>query len=179
MVKKIALIKGGLLFATVVAVLCGALTKPDEFRVERSIVIKARPEAIFPVIGDFHRATEWSPWDKLDPNLKRTFSGADSGKGAKYGWSGNNEVGEGSLEVLEFEPPTKVVMNLHFVRPMEGDNTVTYLLEPQGDATKMTWSLHGPNNFVAKVMQVFMNCEDMCGKSFERGLGNLKAICEK
>ncbi len=179
MVKKIAVIVGGILLAGLAVVLCLALTKSDEFRVERSTTIKAPPEKIFAVIGDFHRSPEWSPWEKMDPNIKRTYSGADSGKGAKYSWSGNDDVGEGSMEILEFYPPTKMLMNLHFVRPMGGDNTVEYVFEPQGDLTKMTWSMHGPNNFTSKVMQVFMNCEQMVGASFQEGLTSLKAICEK
>ncbi len=179
MIKKIAMIVGGVLLVGIVVVLSIAMTKPDIFAIERSVSIKAPPEKIFAVIGDFHRAPEWSPWEALDPQMKRSFSGSASGKGAIYSWSGNDEVGEGSMEVLEFNPPTKMVMNLHFVRPMEGDNAVEYVLVPEGEMTKMTWSMRGPNNFCGKVMQVFMNCEAMCGKAFEDGLAKLKAVCEK
>jgi uncharacterized protein YndB with AHSA1/START domain len=179
MIKKIALVVGGILLAGVAIVLCLALTKPDQFVVERSTVIKAPAEEIFAVIGDFHRSPEWSPWEKLDPNMKRTYSGSASGKGAVYSWTGNDQVGEGSMEILEFNPPSKMVMNLHFVKPMAGDSVVEYTLEPQGDSTKMTWLMHGPNDFMGKVMQVFMNCQDSCGKAFEDGLANLKAVCEK
>lgn len=179
MFKKIAIIVGAIAVACIATVLCIALTKPDQFAVERATLINAPPEKIFAVIGDFHRSPEWSPWEKLDPNMKRTYSGSASGKGAIYSWSGNDQVGEGRMEVLEFNPPAKMVMNLHFVRPMEGDNLVEYVLEPQGEMTKMTWSMRGPNNFASKVMQVFMNCQEMCGRAFESGLANLKAVCEK
>jgi uncharacterized protein YndB with AHSA1/START domain len=179
MIRKIALIAGAVVLLSAVVVLCIALTKPDEFRVETSTVIKAPPEKIFAVIGDLHRSPEWSPWENLDPNIKRTYKGPATGKGSVYTWSGNAEVGEGWIEVLEFDPPTKMVMNLHLVTPMEGDNTVEYVLQPQPDGTKMTWSMHGRNNLVGKIMQVFMNCEDMCGDAFQRGLANLKALCEK
>lgn len=179
MLKKIALVGAGVFVAAIGIILCLALTKPDEFRVERSIVIKAPAEKIFAVVSDFHRSPEWSPWEKVDPNIKRTLSGSESGKGAKYSWVGNEEVGEGNMEITEVDAPNKVVMNLHFDKPMEGDSTVVYLLAPQDDSTKMTWTMSGPNNFMSKVMSVFMNCDEMIGKSFEEGLASLKSVCEK
>lgn len=179
MIKKVALIAGGLILAGVVAVLAIAMTKPDEFVVVRSTSIKAPPEKIFAVVSDFHRAPEWSPWENVDPKMKRSFSGAESGKGAKYLWEGNDDIGAGYMEILEFVPPSKVAMNLHFDRPMEGDSAVEYVLEPNGDITKFTWSMRGQNNFMGKVMQVFMNCDAMVGQAFDKGLANLKALCEK
>lgn len=179
MAKKVGLILGGIVLIALLIVGGLALTKPDEFRVERTAVVNAPPETIFAVIGDFRRSPEWSPWEKLDPNIKRTYSGPATGKGSVYAWSGNGQVGEGSMEVLEFNPPTKMVMSLNFVKPMQGKNTVEYTLEPQGEATKVTWLMYGPNDFMGKVMMVFMNCQDMCGKAFEEGLANLKRLCEK
>lgn len=179
MLKKVALAFVGLIVAAICAILCLALTKPDEFRVERSAVINAAPEKVFSVLSDFHRSPEWSAFEKLDPNVKRSFSGPESGKGARYSWVGNADAGEGYMEVTDLDPPSKLLLRLHFDKPMEGDSTVAYFLEPQDSATKMTWSMYGPNTFMSKVMQVFMNCDSMMGKFMEQGLANLKAICEK
>lgn len=179
MLKKVALALVGIFVAAIGVVLCLALTKPDEFRVERSAVINAAPDKIYAVVSDFHRSPEWSPFEKLDPNVKRSFSGPESGKGARYSWVGNADAGEGYMEVMELEPPTKLLLKLHFDKPMEGDSTVAYVLEPQDSATKMTWSMYGPNTFMGKVMQVFMNCDTMMGTFMEQGLANLKSICEK
>jgi len=177
--KKIAMIIGGILLVGIVVVLCMAMMKPDEFRVERSTVIKASPEEIFAVIGDLRRSTEWSPWEKLDPNIRRVYYGKERGKGASYAWEGNDEVGKGSMTISEYDPPRRMVMFLHFDKPMQGDNCVIYALSPQADGTKFTWTMFGPNPLLGKIMTVFMHCEDMCGKAFEEGLANLKGVCEK
>ena len=179
MLKRILLIAAGALVLGIATVLCLALTKSDEFVVQRSTVISAPPEKIYAIISNFHRSNEWSPWEKLDPNMKRTISGSESGKGAKYEWSGNADAGEGSMEIIDEDPPKKVQINLHFIKPMEGDSLIVYELVPQNDSTKMTWTMSGPNTFFGKVMQVFMSCDAMIGKSFEEGLANLKAACEK
>ena len=164
----------------VVAALLGyAATRPDTFSVQRAASIKAPPEKIFPLIDDFHRWTVWSPWEKLDPDMKRTFSGSAAGKGAAYAWQGNSKVGEGRMEILDDPAPSKIVIKLDFIKPFEGHNTATFLLVPKGEVTDVTWTMDGPSPFVSKLIGVFMNMDKMIGNDFETGLANLKAAAEK
>lgn len=156
-----------------------ATTRPDSFRVERSVVIKAAPEKIFPYFDDFKRWAAWSPWEKLDPSMKRSFSGAPSGRGAVYGWEGNGKVGAGRMEILESSAPNKLLIKLDFIKPFEGHNTAEYTLVPSGDATQVTWAMYGPSTYVTKLMGVFVSMDRMIGKDFEAGLANLKAAAEK
>ena len=164
----------------VVAALLGyAATRPDTFSVQRAASIKAPPEKIFPLIDDFHRWTVWSPWEKLDPDMKRTFSGSAAGKGAAYAWQGNSKVGEGRMEILDDPAPSKIVIKLDFIKPFEGHNTATFLIVPKGEVTDVTWTMDGPSPFVSKLIGVFMNMDKMIGNDFEAGLANLKAAAEK
>src|SRR5713101_5968441 len=138
-------------------VLILAATKPDTFRVQRAITVKAPPERIFPLINDFHQWGAWSPYENKDPAMKRSYSGADSGKGAVYAWDGNNNVGSGRMEILDASLPSKIVIKLDFFKPFEGHNTAEFTMLPQGDATNVTWLMHGPAPFMHRLMQVFMN----------------------
>ena len=165
--------------AFIVGVLAFAATKPDTFSVQRSASIKAPPEKIFAVINDFHRWPEWSPWEKLDPAMKRTQSGAASGKGAVYAWEGNSKAGDGRMEIIESTPASKVGIQLDFIKPFEGHNIAEFTFAPESDATRVTWTMHGPTPFVSKVMQVFVSMDTMIGKDFEAGLANLKTLTEK
>jgi uncharacterized protein YndB with AHSA1/START domain len=175
MLKTIAII----VVVAIAAVLGLAATKPDTFRVQRSATIKAPPDKVFALINDFRNWSQWSPWEKLDPAMKRTHSGPPSGKGAVYEWDGNKEVGAGRMEITEPTPPSKLVIKLDFIRPFEGHNTAEFTLQPQGDGTNLTWAMHGPAPFISKVMQVFFSMDGMIGKDFETGLANLKAVAEK
>jgi hypothetical protein len=167
-------------------VLISALRKPDDFRVQRVATIQAPAETIFSVINDFHRWGGWSPWENRDPAMKRSFSGAGSGKGAVYAWDGN-KVGSGSMEILDTSVPSKITIKLDFFKPFEGHNTAEFTMLPQGDATTtgttvgttVTWAMFGPAPFMSKLMQVFMNMDNMIGKDFETGLANLKKLTEK
>jgi len=169
--------------AIVVAVVLAALfayaaTRPDQFRIERSAVIKASPEKIFAYIDDFHRWPAWSPWEKIDPALKRSYSGPQSGKGAVYGWEGNSKVGSGRMEITESAAPSKVVIKLDFLKPFEAHNTAEFTLSPGVQGTSVTWAMFGPSPFVSKLMGIFFNMERMVGAQFGQGLANLKAITE-
>lgn len=175
MFKKIALA----VVVLVAAVLLFAATRPDSFRVQRSTSIKAPAEKIFPLIADFHAWGAWSPWEKLDPTMKRTHSGAPSGKGAVYAWDGNNEVGAGRMEIAEVSAPSKLSIKLDFSRPMEGHNTAEFTLVPKGDASEVTWAMFGPNPYLSKLIGLFLDMDKMIGKDFETGLANLKALAEK
>jgi hypothetical protein len=166
--------------AILIAALLGfAATKPNAFRVQRAAIIKASPEKVFPLINDFHTWSSWSPWENIDPAMKRSYSGVASGTGAIYEWVGNNKVGTGRMEITSTLPPSKVIIKLDFLKPMEGHNTAEFTLEPQGDSTNVTWAMYGPSQFVSKVFQVFVSMDNMLGKSFETGLANLKALAEK
>jgi uncharacterized protein YndB with AHSA1/START domain len=163
----------------IAVVLVLALTKPDTFRVERAATINAAAEKIFPLISDFGQWMNWSPWEGRDPAMKRTYSGAERGKGAVYAWDGNKNVGSGRMEILEASSPSRIVIKLDFFKPFEGHNTAEFTMLPQGNATNVTWVMHGPAPFMSKVMLVFMNMDRMIGKDFEAGLANLKTITEK
>ncbi|MGB8605262.1 SRPBCC family protein [Bradyrhizobium sp.] len=160
-------------------VLILAATKPNTFSVLRATTVKAPPEKIFSLINDFHQWGTWSPYENKDPAMKRSYSGAASGKGAIYGWDGNKNVGSGRMEILDTSVPAKIVIKLDFFKPFEGHNTAEFTMLPQGDATNVTWAMYGPAPFMSKVMQVFMNMDNMIGKDFEIGLANLKSLTEK
>jgi len=163
----------------IAVVLILALSKPDIFRIQRVATIKAPAESIFALINDFHRWGSWSPWESKDPAMKRTFSGAESGKGAVYAWDGNKNVGSGRMEILDTSAPSKIVIKLDFFTPFEGHNTAEFTMLPQGDATNITWVMYGSASLMSKVMQVFINLDNMIGKDFEAGLANLKRLTEK
>ena len=156
-----------------------AASKPNTFSVRRATTVKAPPEKIFGLINDFHQWGTWSPYEHRDPAMKRTYSGAESGKGAVYAWQGNKNVGSGRMEILDASAPSKIVIKLDFFTPFEAHNTAEFTMLPQGDATLVTWLMHGPAPLMSKVMQVFINMDNMIGKDFEKGLANLKTIAEK
>src|SRR5574342_729748 len=163
----------------ILALLVFAATKPDTFRVERAASINAPPETIFALINDFHDWGSWSPFERLDPAMKRTYTGAPNGEGSVYEWKGNRKAGAGRMEIAESSPPSKVTIKLDFVRPMEGHNIIEFTLEPKGNATNVTWAMHGPSPYLAKVMSIFCSMDKMVGKEFETGLANLKSVAEK
>ncbi len=164
----------------IAVVLTLAANKPDTLRVQRAAAVKAPPENVFPLINDFHQWASWSPWEGKDPAMQRTFSGSPSGRGAVYAWDGNKNVGAGRMEILDASSPSKIIIKLDFFKPFEGHNTAEFTMLPQGDATtNITWAMHGPAPFMSKVMQVFMNMDNMIGKDFEIGLANLKRLAEK
>jgi hypothetical protein len=179
MVETIALAVVAVLAVVIVVVVILAALKPDSFRVERKAIVKADPGKVFPCINDFHNWAAWSPYEKIDPNMQKTFSGAASGKGAVYEWKGNNKAGTGRMEILESSAPNKVVIKLDFLKPFEGHNTSEFTMSPRGDATEVTWAMHGPSAFMMKVMHVFISMDKMMEKDFEEGLANLKAVVER
>lgn len=177
--KKIALGVVALLVVVILGILGYAATKPDIFRIERSITINAPADRIFPLINDMHSWHGWSPYENLDPNMKRTFSGPASGKGAVYEWSGNDQVGQGRMEVIDVKPPSTVTIKLSFIKPFQAENTAEFKLVPEGDSTKVTWAMFGPNDYMCKVMQTVFNMDAMCGKDFEKGLSSMKKAIEQ
>jgi uncharacterized protein YndB with AHSA1/START domain len=179
MLKTIVIVVLLLIAVPLAVVLALAATKPDTFRVERATAIKAPPEKIFPLINDFRSWEAWSPYEKKDPNMKRTLSGAAAGKGAVYEWDGDGNVGAGRMEITESSPSSKLELNLDMLKPLAAHNVVEFTLEPEGDATTVTWAMKGEAPYFAKVIHVFLDMDTMVGSDFEVGLANLKALAEK
>jgi uncharacterized protein YndB with AHSA1/START domain len=175
MAKKILL---GLV-TLVALLLVFATTRPDNFRVERSIGIKADPAKVYALLNDFHAFGSWSPWQKLDSAMKVSYAGAASGKGAIYTWEGNDYVGSGRMEILQTEPNSRVLVKLDFIQPFEGHNTSEYTLASAAGTTTVTWAMYGPSPYVSKLMGIFVSMDSMIGKDFEQGLANLKGVAEK
>jgi hypothetical protein len=166
----------------IVAIIAGvfaiAMTKPATFSVTRTLAIAAPPAKLQAMINDFHAWGAWSPWEKIDPNLQRTFSGPASGVGAVYEWKGNKSVGSGRMEVLGEESGQSVKIKLDFITPFEGHNITTFSFVPAGANTTVRWEMNGPNTMIGKVMSVFISMDAMIGKDFEKGLANMKAAAE-
>lgn len=175
MIKKTLL----LIAIFVAGVLGFATTKPDTFKVQREVSIKAPPQKVAALLTDFREWKSWSPWETLDPGMQRTYSGPDSGKGARYAWQGNDKVGAGRMEITEAAQPERTVIKLDFLKPFESHNTTTFTMTPEGDGTRVNWTMTGPSPYVSKVMTVFVSMDKMIGKDFEKGLTNLKAAAEQ
>ncbi len=169
----------GVVGLVIVVVLVIASTRPDSFRVERSIAIAAPAAKVFGLIEDFHKWTSWSPWENLDPELKRTYGGAERGKGATYAWEGNSAVGSGRMEVLEATPSSRVLIKLDFLKPFEAYNQADFGIAGDGGSTRVVWAMTGPQAFMMKVMSLFMSMDSMVGKDFEKGLAAMKAVAER
>jgi hypothetical protein len=162
----------------VAGVLALAATKPDAYHVERSAVIHAAPSVVFAQVDDFRSWEAWSPWEKLDPAMKRTLAGPERGKDATYSWAGNDKVGEGRMTITESEPDTHVGIRLEFLKPFTETCDVGFALASEGENTKVTWSMDGKHNYMSKVMCVFMDMDQMIGKDYEKGLDQLKNVAE-
>ncbi|WP_448679479.1 SRPBCC family protein [Pseudomonas nicosulfuronedens] len=175
MLKWIALV---VVLAVVVVVVLAA-NRPGTFRVERTARIQAPPERIQGYIEDFHQWANWSPFEKLDPQMQRSFSGAEKGRGAVYAWEGNGKAGAGRMEILESDPASRVTIALDFLKPFKASNTAEFTLVPRDGGTEVTWAMFGPVPFLAKIMHLFFDVDRMVGKDFEAGLANLKALAEK
>ena len=162
----------------IAGLLAYAATRPNIFRVQRKVRIDAAPEAIFALIEDLRRWEAWSPYEKVDPEMERTFSGAESGKGAVYEWSGDRKAGAGRMEITDAVPRSKVVIQLDFFRPFKSRNVAELTLEPEGGGAVVTWALQGPSPYMSKLVGVFIDMDRMIGQQFEEGLEALKAIAE-
>jgi Polyketide cyclase / dehydrase and lipid transport len=163
------------LLVVVVALLAFVATRPAEFRLVRSRTLAAAPELVHTFVNDFHKWPAWSPWEKLDPTMKREISGAPSGTGAIYYWSGNNKAGEGRMTITDSRAPKSVTIRLEFIKPWTATNTTQFDFAPRGSGTEVTWAMSGRNNFMAKAFSLFMNMEKMVGPDFEKGLAGLDA----
>jgi Polyketide cyclase / dehydrase and lipid transport len=173
MLKKILIGLGAALALLLVVI----ALQPATFHVERSVAIAAPPEAAFAQVNDFHAWKAWSPWEKLDPSMKRSYDGAPAGVGAQYAWVGNNEVGEGRMTIEQSEPG-KIAIKLEFLKPFAATNTATFTFTKTPEGNKTTWAMDGNNNFVSKAFHLVMDMDKMIGADFERGLAGIKAAAE-
>ena len=174
MLKIIAIV-----VVAIVAVLAYATTRPNTFRISRSTVIKAPPERIYALIEDFHKWRAWSPYENLDPALTRTYGGPASGVGATYAWAGNNKAGAGKMEIVKAVAPGELNISLDFTKPFEAHHKAIFTLAPEGDATRVTWTMEGASPFMFKLMGLVVDMDKMIGKAFEDGLASLKVEAEK
>ena len=169
-----------IIFAVVIAiVLILAALRPNTFRIERSIDINAPADKIFPLINDYKNWGSWSPYEQVDPAMQRTFSGAPSGKGSVYEWTGNKNIGHGRMEILEATPASKIVIKLDFFSPFEAHNIAEFTMRPLGSTTTVTWAMHGPAPYMAKIMHMIFKMDRMFGGQFQQGLSSMKAVAEK
>jgi hypothetical protein len=175
MLKKVF---GGLA-VVLVGFLAFVATRPAHYHVERTVAVSAPAELIYAELDDLRRWAAWSPWDKIDPNVKRSFAGPERGLGASYSWQGNDEVGEGKMTIVRADPPNNVAYKLEFFKPMESLAEATMNVARHGErAHKVTWGMEGQNNFVGKLFCLFVDMDKMLGKDFETGLNKLKGIAE-
>ena len=163
----------------IAAILAFAATRPGAFTVQRAASINAPPERIFALINDFHAWALWSPYEKLDPAMKKTFSGAASGVGAVYAWSSAGKAGAGRMEITDAPAPSKIAIKLDFSKPFEAHNIAEFKLTPRGAATDVTWAMRGASPFMFKLMGLFVDMDKMIGRDFEAGLAQMKAVAEK
>ncbi len=150
----------------------------ETYTVERSIEIAAPPDRVYQHLIDFRKWATWSPWEELDPDMDKTFGGADSGVGAFYSWSGNRKVGQGRMEIVGTEEPSNVDIDLEFIKPFKANNKTAFSLAPTDGGTTVTWTMTGPVTFLLRVIGLFRSMDKMVGPDFEKGLAQLKAVVE-
>jgi hypothetical protein len=172
MVTRIAIILVVVLAALTVFI----ATRPSEFRIARSRTVSAPPEVVHAYVNDFRKWSEWSPWEKRDPALRREFSGAPAGPAAVYSWVGNKEVGEGRMTITDSRPPQSITIRLEFIKPFAATNAAQFDFAQRGSGTNVTWAMSGRRNFIAKAISVFMDLDKMVGTEFEKGLATLDTV---
>jgi hypothetical protein len=168
----------GVLVVLILAAVGFVAAQPPTYHVERSTIIAATADVVFPKINDLHQFVDWSPWEKIDPSMQKSWEGAASGVGAAYHWSGNDKVGEGRMTITESEPNEKVGMKLDFIKPWKSTANVTFTLIPAAEGTRVLWAMDGNKNFISKAMCVFVSMDKMVGGDFDKGLASLKQISE-
>ena len=179
MVKKVILGLLGLIIAVIVVFCVVVSMQPGDFKITRSATFNAPPDKVFEQVNDFHKWEAWSPWAKLDPNMKTTYSGAASGAGASYAWVGNSDVGEGKMTITDSHPTDDIKIDLDFIAPFAAKNVTEFTFKPDGDKTAVTWTITGKNNFIAKAFGMFVNMDKLIGGDFEKGLSQMKPVVEK
>jgi len=166
------------LVVIVVGLVAVIALQPARYRVSRSTTIAAPAPVVFAQVNDFHRWTAWSPWEKIDPAMKRTYEGPPAGVGASYTWVGSGEVGEGRMTIVESRPSDLIQVKLEFVKPFAGTSVAEFTFKPEGDRTLVTWSMTGDKNFIAKAIHLVMSMDRMIGDQFDKGLAAMKTVAE-
>jgi uncharacterized protein YndB with AHSA1/START domain len=174
MLRKIGIGLGVLLLALA----AGIATRPNSYRVERSATIAAPPDVVFGYVNDFHQWTQWSPFEKLDPDMKRTFDGAPSGVGSVYSWAGNRQAGAGTMTIKESAPNQRIALDLHFLKPFESAAATEFTFKPVAEGVTVTWTMSGDNTILGKAISIFASMDTLVGGQFESGLATLKAVAE-
>jgi len=177
-IKKI-LLGAIVVIVLAVAIFCVVVAmQPSRYHVERSASISAPPAVVFNQVNDFHKWEAWSPWAKLDPNMKTTYEGAPAGTGAMYSWTGNDQVGQGRMTITDSKPGELVKIKLEFTKPFAATNATDFIFAPQGNQTSVKWTMEGDNNFIGKAFGLFMSMDKMIGGDFEKGLAQMKSVAE-
>ena len=176
MIRKLALGLFALIAVACIALFAVASTRPDTYHVERSAVLAAPPATVHAVLEDLHRFHEWSPWQKLDPAMKVTYEGPATGVGSSLAWAGNHEAGEGRMTITESTPPSSVTEKLEFLKPFPSVCDIRFTMTPEGEGTKVTWTMDGKADMMTKLMSLFASMDAMVGKDFEEGLANLGRV---
>ena len=178
MLKKILLGIVVMLVVLIAVCLVLVLMQPAHYQVERSTTINAPAPAVFTLVNDFHKWDSWSPWAKLDPGMKTTYEGPAAGTGASYSWTGNSQVGEGKMTIIESRPSDLIKIKLEFIKPFAATNATDFTFTPSGNSTNVKWTMSGDNNFIGKAFSLFMNMDKMIGADFEKGLAQMKMVAE-
>lgn len=166
------------LLVLIVALVAVIATRPATYQVTRSELVAAPVDVVFAQVNDFHNWAQWSPWDKLDPKMTKTYSGPSSGKDATYHWVGNDKVGEGEMKIRESVPNEKVDIQLNFIKPFVSSADTLITVAPEGAGSKVTWTMSGKNNFMSKAFSMVMSMDKMIGADFEKGLAAMKGLAE-
>jgi hypothetical protein len=172
-------ILGIVVLAAAAWVLIRAALLPNDFRLSRSVTIRAPREKIFALINDMKAFNQWNPFAKMDPSTQTTYRGPGSGPGAAFEWTGTGKAGQGSLAIVDVATPATVTMKLDILKPMEGHNNVMFALQPAGDATDVSWTMTGPYPYLNRIFGTIFNMDKMIGGTFESGLADLKKIAEQ
>ena len=165
-----------IILVAVLALLAYAATRPDSFRIERSLRIQAAPAHVFALIASLREFNRWNPWLKKDPATQGEYGATDSGPGGSYAWTGT-KTGSGRMTIVESAPGRQLV-RLEFFKPMVATNMAEFTVVPDGDGARVSWAMYGPANFVSRLMQVFISMDRMVGRDFEQGLASLKTLAE-
>jgi hypothetical protein len=179
MLKWILLGLGGVIVVFLVIV----ALQPADFKIERTATMRAPAPAAFAQVNDFQNWQAWSPWEKVDPALKRSYDGPKAGNGAIYAWQGNKDVGEGRMTITESRPGERVRIKLEFFKPFAAVNDTVFTFKPSAggasEGTAVTWTMSGRNTFVSKAMCLFIDMDRMVGGMFEQGLAQMKTVVER
>ncbi|HEX5105788.1 MAG TPA: SRPBCC family protein [Pirellulaceae bacterium] len=178
MVTNILLGTAAALVVLLIGLVLIVAMRPADFRISRQLALTAKPEAVFPHVNELAKWRAWSPWEELDPGLRRTYEGPAAGEGASYAWSGNNKVGEGRMTITESQPSDLIRLRLEFIKPFQAINTTEFKFERNERGTLVIWSMLGRNSFMAKAFGLMMDMDKLIGKDFEKGLAKLKSVAE-